>query len=193
VYQAHAPGAINSVTLATFVAGGAGAFIGHHLAAASAERQPARGCSGEPSIPPGAHGPSCADGMLAAMAQGRQTRYFRSALVCGICGRILDRLFLGGSDDPVAISRWGTTQRPLSEPSFPNQGRPLPPSKPSVRRYGLRWFAEHHPKEQGKRGRIGRVRYVCHPRCGADYSLRLERLTAAMQAGTTRIVAGVDI
>lgn len=34
---------------------------------------------------------------------------------------------------------------------------------------------------------------MCHPRCGADYSLRLERLTATMQAGKTRIVAGVDV
>jgi hypothetical protein len=38
VNQAHAPGAINSMTLASFAAGGAGPFIGHHLAAPSAER-----------------------------------------------------------------------------------------------------------------------------------------------------------
>jgi hypothetical protein len=189
VYQAHTPGTINSAALATLAAGGAGSFIGHHLAAASAERQPARGSPGEPSIPPGAHGPGYAPGMLAAMTQGRQTRYFRSVLVCGVCGRVLDRLFLGGSDHPVAISRWGVSPVPTG----PGTAGAMPPSKPSVQRHGLHWFREHHPAEQGKRGRAGRIRYVCHPRCGADYSLRLERLTAAMQAGKTCIVAGVDV
>jgi len=56
-YQAHAPGAIDSMILATLAASAAGSFIEHHLAAASAEKQPARGSTGEPSIPPGAHGP----------------------------------------------------------------------------------------------------------------------------------------
>jgi hypothetical protein len=121
------------------------------------------------------------------MAAARQARYFRSKLECGVCGRTLDRLFLG---DDVAISRWGTT--PSTQPML-GPGRVLPPSKPSVRRYGLTWLREHHPESEATTGKAGRVRYVCHPRCGADYSLRLERLTAAMQAGKTRIVAGVDV
>src|SRR5687768_1903187 len=121
------------------------------------------------------------------MSSSSQGTRPRAKLICGVCGRVLDRLFLG---DGVAISRWGTT--PLSQ-TAQGPGKPLPPSKPSVRRQGLTWLLDHHPESEMTTGKAGRVRYTCHPRCGADYPLRLERITAAMEAGKTRIVAGVDV
>lgn len=77
----------------------------------------------------------------------------------------------------------GTTQRLLSGPSFPNQGASLAAVKAVCASVRSPVVAEHHPAEQGKRGRVGRVRYVCHPRCGADHSLPLERLTAQHASG----------
>jgi hypothetical protein len=109
----------------------------------------------------------------------------RAKVVCGVCGRLLDRLrYSSGASRPY--SQWVVaTYQPTPDGGFVDT-REIP--KPSNVRAGTMIYAVH-------RGipRVGQLRYECHRRCGAVHVLRLERVTAAMQAGKTRIVAGVDI
>ena len=115
-----------------------------------------------------------------------QAGYVRAKLVCGACGRVLDRLFCDPAD-PVAISSWATSPAPTHGPasSLPS----VRVEKPSVHRshYSLR---EYHP---GPRSKAGQQRYECHRRCGAVYVIRLEQLTTAVLAGRPQIIAGVDV
>ncbi len=113
-------------------------------------------------------------------------------LVCGTCGRVLDKISnLWRRDDrlPIATGEWA------SSPTGPAQrgidGR-VTRQKPSIGRRS----AAGPPDARGWRAGL-RQKYDCHKRCGASYSFRTERLTVAyleaLEHGRNRITAGVDL
>jgi len=105
-------------------------------------------------------------------------------MVCGVCGRLLDRLgwFL---DTSWVVSLW--PQRVDADGTIHDAG------KPSISRSAASMYAITADLPM-----MGTLRYECHRRCGRPgrrtvYVVRAERLQAAMLAGKARIVAGVDV
>ena len=110
------------------------------------------------------------------MSSPQQRAEIRAKLVCGVCGRLLDRLiyYVGNS-------------RPLSQ-RIGEDGLTANGWKPSIGRSNTAIYAIH-----GDVPRTGQQRYKCHRRCGAVHVLRVERLTTAMLSGRNPIRAGIDI
>lgn len=113
-------------------------------------------------------------------------------LVCGKhgCGRVLDRL--APNEFPIVRSMWGhwpetreraKAVRDMRRTRLDWRSR-ADMSAPSIRR---------SPSVQRGAG----VERGCHPKCGANWQLREERLAeafvVAFEAGRRQIVAGVDL